>query len=434
MPVRLLHFADLHLGVDNYGRLNPTTGVHSRLADFAHTLAFVFDTALEENVHLVVFSGDVYKTASPSPTAQREFARQLSRLREAGIPIVLIVGNHDSPAAFGRATSVDIFQALDLPDTHIVRAPRLLHLTTPGGAVQIAGLPWPSRHYLRAREEYREVGQEEMTSHIQQICEARINEFARELANDTPAVLAAHITAAEAVYSGSERTAIIGRDPALLSSALAHPAFDYVALGHIHRHQDLNRGQQPPVVYPGSVERIDFGEEGDDKGFCLVDLPTVRGEGASYRFVPTPARAFVTVTVPDGAVGESASDLTCAVVAAVAASPVKEAVVRISYPAPEGGGRLDLRAVREALREAHCVAGIVPRTPPRTRERRAAVTEHMDLPQALARYIENNPELSAEGEALRACALELARELDGPEAGDESGPPGVEPGSGAEDP
>lgn len=431
MPVRLLHFADLHLGVDNYGRLDPTTGVHSRLDDFVRTLSFVFDTAIEEGVHLVVFTGDVYKTASPSPTVQREFARQLSRLREAGTPIVLIVGNHDSPAAFGRATSVDVFQALDLPDTHVVRAPRLLHLCTPGGPVQVAGLPWPSRHYLRTREEYSCLGQEEISARIQQICEARITEFADELEPDIPAVLAAHITAAEAVYSGSERTATIGRDPALLTSALAHPAFDYVALGHVHRHQDLNCGRQPPVVYPGSIERIDFGEERDDKGFCLVDLPPRRGEGAAYRFVPTPARPFVTVTVPDEAVGDGAADLTDAVVAAVAAAAVEGAVVRISYPAPEGSGRLDLRAVREALRKAHCVAGIVPRTPPRTRQRRAAVTEHMDLTQALERYIENNPELAAEGEALRECALRLAREVEGPEAGGESV---GEPSGGTEDP
>ena len=415
MSVRLLHLADLHLGVDNYGRLDPSTGVHSRLGDFSRTLSWVIDVALDEGVHLVVLAGDVYKTASPSPTVQREFARQLKRLRAAGVPVVLIVGNHDSPAAYGRATSVDVFGALDLPDTHVVRSPRLLQLATAGGPVQVAGLPWPSRHYLRTREEYGDLGQEDLTERIQSICESRLAEFARELEPDVPAVLAAHIAASEAVYSGSERTATIGRDPALLTSALAHPAFDYVALGHIHRHQDLNAGRQPPVVYSGSVERIDFGEEGDEKGFCLVDLPARRGDGTTYRFVPTPARRFVTVTVADGEVGDDDEALTRAVLAALRAAPLQDAVVRISHPAPEGGQRLDLKAVREALEGAHCLAGIAPRTPPRTRERRAAVTEHMDLTQALERYLENNPDLAPHAGDLKSCALELARELDGQE-------------------
>lgn len=412
MSIRLLHFADLHLGVDNYGSLDPATGLHSRLSDFARTLAFIFDTAIAEGAHLVVFSGDAYKTASPTPTVQRELARQLSRLREAGIPIVFIVGNHDSPAAYGRATSIDVFEALELALTHTVRAPRLLQLTTAAGPVQIAGLPWPSRHYLKARDEYRGLGQEEITARTQQICEARIAEFARELTPGIPAVLAAHITASEASYSGSERTATIGRDPALLTSSLANPAFDYVALGHIHKHQDLNRGRQPPVVYPGSVERIDFGEERDEKGFCIVDLPADPDSATRYRFLPTPARRFVTITVPDEAIEAEEGDVTGAVVAALVEADLRDAVVRISYPAPGGGGRLDLKAVRAACGNAHHVAGIVPRTAPRPRQRRAAVTEHMDLSEALDRYIDNNPDLTADRGDLQSAALGLARELD----------------------
>ncbi|MFH1567723.1 MAG: exonuclease SbcCD subunit D [Gemmatimonadota bacterium] len=416
MPLRMLHFADLHLGVDNHGHVDQATGLHSRLADFAATLAFVFDAAVEERVDLVLFAGDVYRNSTPSPTVQREFARQLRRLREARIPIVFIIGNHDSPAAFGRATSVDVFQALELEGTHVVRAPRLLRLVTASGPLQVAGLPWPSRHYLRTHDDYRELGMEALNARVQQICEARIAAFAAELDGTAPAVLAAHITAAEAVYSGSERTATIGHDPTLLTSALAHPAFDYVALGHLHRHQNLNPTGTPPVVYAGSVERVDFGEEADTKGFCLVDLPERPSRGAAFRFIHTPARRFVTVAVPDRDAG--AGDLTEAVTAAIATADVEGAIVRVTYPAPQGGDQLDMGLVRQALRGAHCIAGIIPRQAPRPHQRRAAISEHMGLVEALDCYIANNPELAAERDALQLGAAELVGEVEsGPSPG-----------------
>ena len=86
-----------------------------------------------------------------------------------------------------------------------------------------------------------------------------------------PRVLAGHFSVSEAKL-GSERTVMLGRDVAVATSTLADPAWDYVALGHIHRHQDLNPGAAPPVVYSGSLERIDFGEEHEPKGFCWVEL------------------------------------------------------------------------------------------------------------------------------------------------------------------
>ena len=93
---------------------------------------------------------------------------------------------------------------------------------------------------------------------------------------------------------------MLGRDYALQPSTLALPAFDYVALGHIHKHQCLIAS--PPVVYPGSLQRVDFSEEDDRKGFCVVDIDpdAPRGQRTRWEHVPTDARRFLTieVTVP----------------------------------------------------------------------------------------------------------------------------------------
>ena len=84
--MKIIHFADLHLGVENYGHINPATGLSTRLLDFLAALDQVIDYALENKVDLVLFCGDAYKSREPGQTHQREFAKRINRLSTAGIP------------------------------------------------------------------------------------------------------------------------------------------------------------------------------------------------------------------------------------------------------------------------------------------------------------------------------------------------------------
>jgi len=420
VEMRLLHFADLHLGVENYGRLDPSTGLHSRLSDFTQSLEYVVDTALQEHVDLVVFAGDAYRNCNPNPTWQRALALHLRRLQEATVPIAIVVGNHDSPATFGRASSVDIFNALGLENTYVVGQPKLFHIETKSGPIQFAGLPWPTRHYLRADERFKNLSPESMNHHIAQICAAQIAEFSGQLDPALPSVLAAHVTLAEATYSGSERTAMIGDDPVLTAAVFAESAFDYVALGHIHRHQNLNPNDTPPVVYSGSIERIDFGEAAETKGVCLVDLPSNDTPLTSYRFVPTPARRFVSIEVD----GSTTGDPTASVIAAIETAEIADSIVRVTCLLDEGRGeRLDTARVRAALTEAHCVAAIIPRyCDPDELQRRASLSEEVALDEALDRYLDNHPSLHAERDILKKYAGRLETELATVDAGEISQP------------
>src|SRR5207244_8676645 len=106
MGIRVLHLADLHLGVENYGRPDPYRGLNSRVADFLHCLDAAVERAAE--VDLVLIAGDIYKTCQPTPTVQREFADRVKRLVRH-CPIFIVTGNHDVPNAAERASSVDIF-------------------------------------------------------------------------------------------------------------------------------------------------------------------------------------------------------------------------------------------------------------------------------------------------------------------------------------
>ena len=422
MALTLLHFADLHLGVENYGRIDPSTGLHTRVQDFAKSLETAFDLAIEEDIDLVLFAGDMYKTCDPTPTHQREFVRQLHRLQQAQIPTVLIVGNHDAPVAFGKATSIDIFSDLQLARTHVIRRPQLLRIeTAKNGPLQIVGMPWPTRNILRTHDAYRELSHEEVNTAIQDICAAQIDEFSRQLDPKLPAVLAAHLTAAAATFSGSERTTTIGQDPVLLTSTLANPAFDYVALGHIHKYQDLNLGQQPPVVYSGSLERIDFGEEKEDKGFCIISIETnttgPHERTTSFEFFPVPTRRFVTIQLE---IGEN-EDATECIVAACKDTDLSDAVVRILYDLPAGYATpVDLQQVRQALEPAFHIAAIQPRFAPTERQRRTGVSEDLGLRDALDRYIDNNPDLQNHREDLKTRALQLEHECELGQANEEN--------------
>src|SRR5215207_8724877 len=107
--------------MENYGRLNPETGLNTRLHDFLDTLDEAVNRAIAEQVDAVVVAGDVYKSRDPSPTHQRELARRVLKLIRANIEVVFVPGNHDTPMATGRATSLDIFRALELPGVSVVR-------------------------------------------------------------------------------------------------------------------------------------------------------------------------------------------------------------------------------------------------------------------------------------------------------------------------
>ncbi|MDP6779819.1 MAG: exonuclease SbcCD subunit D [Candidatus Latescibacteria bacterium] len=410
MPIKFLHLSDTHIGIENYGRLDPATGLHTRLQDFVRSLRFALELAVEEAVDLVVFCGDAYRSCDPTPTHQREFAALVRTLSDAGIPFVAVTGNHDSPVAFGRASSIDIFGTLRTDGVHIASEPDLITVATRSGPVQVGCLPWLQASRLLSKAPYRGMGQEQTLRALQDLGAEMIQSLAARVDPAYPAILAAHVAAAEASFSGSEQTAVIGRDPVFLTSTLADAAFDYVALGHIHKFQDLNPGGRPPVVYSGSVERVDFGEENEAKGVCLVTIHegTEASREVEYRFVPTPARPFKTLEVsvaPD-------SSPTEAILEEIRRHDLNQAVVRIVYENLEPQTEdVDLKAIRDALEGAFLIARIAPRPTRQDHVRRADISEGSGLKDAVHAYVQNRPDLEALESELQDAAARLEREL-----------------------
>ena len=287
--IKILHFADAHIDIATHGKHDPETGLPIRALDFLKALDTIIDHAISEKVDLVIFAGDAYKDRTPSPTFQREWGKRIIRLPQADIPALLLVGNHDISPASGRAHTLQEFDTLQVPKVRVLYKPELLKPADLWGLqLQVLSLPWVFRSSLVAALGLSAVEEdtvhEEIEKRLTTILQARMDELDPAL----PTVLVGHGSVQGAVY-GNERTVMLGKDLVLPGSLVKDPRLDYTALGHIHKYQDLNPGLHPPVVYAGSIERVDFGEVADDKGFVIAE---VEKGNTSYRFVKLHGRAF----------------------------------------------------------------------------------------------------------------------------------------------
>jgi DNA repair protein SbcD/Mre11 len=405
MAVRLLHLADIHFGMENYGRLDAATGLNRRLLDFSRSAHLAIDYALEHGVHLAIFAGDIYKHRDPDPSWQREFATCVRRLTNAHVPVVILVGNHDLPNTIGKAHAVEIFDTLGLPEVTVISRPAMHTIETAAGPVQVAGLPYITRSFLLSREDYKDRALEEVNQLLVEKGEETLRWLAEQVQPTLPAILTVHGSVTNAILSSEQSIMMVGHDPIIPLSALTNPVWDYVALGHIHRHQDLHHGQQPPVVYAGSIERIDFGEEHEDKGFVWAQVEKGR---TAYEFVPVPARSFVTLRLDmrDG-------DLLQLLDQALAQRQIKDAVVRLILTVPaEQRDVVDERLLRQRLQEAYLIAGIsIEEIKAAERSRDSGLTEALAPLQALERYLLSHPEYADRQQALLERAQRLLQAL-----------------------
>ena len=394
--MKILHFADLHLGVESYGRIDPATGLSSRFLDFLSALDQLVDYALQNKVDLVLFCGDAYKSREPSQTQQREFAKRINRLSTSGIPIFLLIGNHDLPNAIGRATSTEIFDTLAVKNVYVSNRPDIYHIPTNSGIIQIASLPWLRRSALLSKEDTKNLDFDQINQRLQQVLTNIITANIPKLDPKLPSILAAHVWVSSAQV-GSERSMTIGQEHVLLLSNVANPAFDYVALGHIHKHQVLS--DSPPVVYPGSLERLDFSEEDDDKGFYLVEIEPDQETGkrqVSFDFHQVTGRRFLTINI---AIEPQDADPTSTVLKAIAeqGDKVRDAIVRLQISLPvQVEGQLRDNDIRNALQEAHyfTIAKDIQRE---TRLRLGKWTAEEITPlEALRAYLESRKDITPE--------------------------------------
>ncbi|MGF1459926.1 MAG: exonuclease subunit SbcD [Leptolyngbyaceae cyanobacterium] len=399
--VTVLHLSDIHMGSGfAYGRLNPDTGMNTRLEDFVATLSCCIDRAIAEPADLVLFGGDAFPDATPPPLVQQAFAGQFRRLADAGIPTVLLVGNHDQHAQGQGGASLCIYRTLGVPG--IVVGDRLAthRLTTASGPIQIVTLPWLTPSVLLTRPEMAGLSMAAVNEQLLERLRVALEGEIRRLDPDLPTILLAHLMTDTATF-GAERFLAVGRGFNVPMALLTRPCFDYVALGHVHRHQILC--ESPPVVYPGSIERVDFSEAEEPKGYVWAD---VTKEQTTVEFCPLPVRAFVTIKV----------DLTdrnrpqAALLRAIAKYEVEDAVVRLIYSVrPDQMDEIDHAQLYDALVAAHTYTIHPQMMTPKSRSRLPELTpgQGLDPLAALQTYLENREDLAELAADMTAAAQAL---------------------------
>jgi len=407
--MKILHTADIHLGSNNYGRIDPKTGLNTQLLDFKRSFEFMVRRGIDEQIDLFLFCGDAYRTADPTPTQQRAFAECLKSLADHGIPIVMIVGNHDHPVSFGKASALDIFGYVE-GDVHIFHIPSHKTISTPSGPVQMLALPWPIRSRLLPREEHHKKSPAEIRAFIEAKYVAFLERMVEEIDPTILTLLGAHLTVHGSEIALSERTSLIEHEPKFTAAQLAHPQIDYVALGHIHHPQDRNEGHSPPVVYSGSIERVTFKEWDNRKGFVMVEI---EGAGTArqtrYTFIDTPARPFVAIHVD----AREAPNPTETILQAIAAESIDGAIVRVRYHIEENQiGLIDQSRIRDALKSAQVVAAVERTVDPTERQRRSVVMRESSLEEAMTEYLAQHEHLAPIKDRLIQAALELERDYD----------------------
>jgi DNA repair protein SbcD/Mre11 len=382
-PIRVLHFADIHVGMENFGRFDPDTGFSSRVRDFLRRLDEMIAYAAEHDVDLTIFAGDAFKTRQPNPTYQREFAHRVRELSQLA-PLVLLVGNHDMPPTQLKASSIEIYDTLAVPNVIVADEYKLHIIETKRGSVAVGTAPYPIRSRIMTDERARGLTIADVDVLLQKELGNILETLAEEAdEHEMPRLLTGHFSISGATM-GSERGIMLGRDIQVLPSSVADPRWDYVAMGHIHKHQNLTakRDGLPPVVYSGSMERIDFGEEGDPKGFCWVELAR---DNTSWSFVPLAARPFRTIEADLRQSDQPTTEL----VDLIEAHDLREAVVRVIVQLTlETESKFNEGMVRDALRRGGVsfVAAVRKEVDEPTRARLGDTPEGLTDLELLERY------------------------------------------------
>lgn len=405
--IKIIHLSDIHIGSGfSHGRINPKTGLNTRLEDFISSLKLCIDRAISEPVDLVLFGGDAFPDATPAPYIKQAFSAELRRLVDAQIPTVLLVGNHDQHSQGQGGASLGIYRTLGVPGVVVGDRLETHNIQTKSGAIQVITLPWLTASSLMTKSETESLSMgkvnELLIDKLKLVLEGEI----RKLNPEIPTVLLAHLMADRASL-GAERFLAVGKGFNIPVSLLNRDCFDYVALGHVHKHQNLNKSNNPPIIYPGSIERVDFSEEKEEKGFVLLKL--AKGE-VKWEFCSLPVRSFQTIKVNVSDAENPHTEL----LKVISKTQIKDAVVRLIYQLrSEQLDLIDNGVLHQALSEAHTYT-IQPELVSqlaRPRLPELAKGNSIDPLKALKTYLESREDIQDIQEEMLEAAAKLL--LDG---------------------
>ncbi|MFP4363531.1 MAG: exonuclease SbcCD subunit D [Spirochaetia bacterium] len=254
-PFTLIHVSDLHIGRILYS--------FSLLQQQKEVLSQIISHAKEQNADAVLLSGDIYDRAMPSGDAVSLFDSFLTGMvKELGVPVIIISGNHDSPERLGFSAKLLEKSGVYLR-TSLSSIEEPVLLRNEDGELQVFTLPFVEP--VRVRSEF---DQQEVNDHNSAVSFC-VSMMQKHMKDNVPAVLLAHCFAAGSSRSESERPLQIIGGAEAVSPEVFSP-FTYTALGHLHKPQSVSK--DPEVRYSGSIMKYSFSEVSHQKSALLVKI------------------------------------------------------------------------------------------------------------------------------------------------------------------
>ncbi|MHB8634293.1 MAG: metallophosphoesterase family protein [Thermoplasmatota archaeon] len=314
--VRLFHLSDTHLGHQQYSRVDGE-GLNQREQDHAAAFMEVVAHAERERPDLVIHAGDLFDGVRPTNRALAVAQEGFLRLSRAGIPVVLIAGNHEHPKLRETGSALRLFS--HLPHVHPV-------FSGHGETVALA---------IRGME-----------VRVHAVPQCADNEaLASEIAGLRPSASGLDVLVVHGAVSGLKAFSHAEFNEQSLDVAWFDGRFHYVALGHFHGVREV----APRAWYSGATERVSIAEAGQEKGFLDV---TVARENVEAHFRPLPVRPYVDIP-PVECHGLAGPAVVASARAALGGVPAG-AVARLRLADVEGAlrGSLDVAAIRDAAAQA----------------------------------------------------------------------------------
>lgn len=279
--MRIVHLADTHLGYRQFpGKLDPERKLNQRECDVYAVWHRAIDLAIERNVDAVVHAGDLFDSPRPSMRAMSEALDGFGRLRDAGIPVVAIAGNHSTPRFRSGGSVFEVLQRFG------VRA------------------AWDRPGRFRINDVvFHAVPHESDSRRLQNHIDSLTPDVS---AQANVLILHADLSAVPSPSYG-EVNAI-----ELEQELLVQAPFDYIAMGHLHRY----RAPQVNAIYPGSLERLDFADLSGEKAVLEIALdvgPGLDGFVVRHPLEPRPmfeASVDCSGLNPEQILGGLATELT----------------------------------------------------------------------------------------------------------------------------
>lgn len=266
--MKICCIADLHIGIKSYSQIDPETHLYSREIEILNTFRYIIQNCIEQHIPILIIAGDIFHTSKPSPNLQDEVNKTLYFASTHNLYILILDGNHDL-SKLNNAVSV-------LESTDTFHVPNIIHtsqfldkeININNDICRFIFLPT----YTNSNQ-------------IKDLLDQNLY-----INNDYtyPIIVIGHFTTQGAQLND---WLISENEEHININLFNNRNISFVILGHLHKMQILKE-KDPTIFYTGSLQRIDFNEENQEKGYYIIDTIT-----KDYTFYSIETQKFYTLNV-----------------------------------------------------------------------------------------------------------------------------------------